>query len=244
MTATVSQSIAGGGDGTTTQDVTLGSALTTGRLLVVIVQARSAITGVADTGLRIWTQQISFQISQGGQPFCKVYTAPVGTGGDSPVITATQTSGTWITVVAHELDAADVTTSPFSTTGTASFNNDTAPDLSTSGSSGANELGLGWLMVDSGGLTITAGSGFTELINRSASLQAHAESKGVNSAVFTADWTLSSSDVCGGVAVAVKSAPVASAAVTGTATASITEADIVAGSKTIIVTLTNDTFIH
>jgi len=34
-----------------------------------------------------------------------------------------------------------------------------------------------------------------------------------------------------------------SAAVTGTATASITEADIVTGAKTIIVTLTGDTFI-
>jgi hypothetical protein len=36
---------------------------------------------------------------------------------------------------------------------------------------------------------------------------------------------------------------VASAAITGTATASITEADVVAGGKTIIITLTNDTWI-
>jgi len=35
---------------------------------------------------------------------------------------------------------------------------------------------------------------------------------------------------------------VASAAITGTMTASVTEADIVAGGKTIIITLTNDTF--
>jgi hypothetical protein len=40
-----------------------------------------------------------------------------------------------------------------------------------------------------------------------------------------------------------KAAAVVTAAVTGTATASITEADIVAGGKTIILTLTNDTWI-
>ena len=37
--------------------------------------------------------------------------------------------------------------------------------------------------------------------------------------------------------------PAAVAAITGTATASITEADIVAGGKTIIITLTNDTWV-
>lgn len=37
--------------------------------------------------------------------------------------------------------------------------------------------------------------------------------------------------------------PIASAAITGTVTASITESDIVAGGKSIIITLTNDTWV-
>jgi hypothetical protein len=58
-----------------------------------------------------------------------------------------------------------------------------------------------------------------------------------------ATCTLDSSNdwVCA--AVALKSASSTSAAITGTATASITEADIVTGGKTIIITLTGDTFI-
>jgi hypothetical protein len=44
-------------------------------------------------------------------------------------------------------------------------------------------------------------------------------------------------------AVEVKGSASKSAAVTGTATASITEAHVVAGGKTIIITLTGDTFI-
>lgn len=95
----------------------------------------------------------------------------------------------------------------------------------------------------SGNLTITAGSGFAILgtDKEIASAGIDIATEFVNSNDTTVNFSLSANDFIGLVAIEIKAAP--TIALTGTVTASITEADIVAGGKTIILTITNDKWI-
>ena len=81
----------------------------------------------------------------------------------------------------------------------------------------------------------------TEQFNSILNTTSYAGSYKAGSSSVTMGWTDTSSDpILGGVSV---NAAGGSAAVTGTAAASITEADVVAGGKILTITLTGDTFI-
>ncbi len=86
----------------------------------------------------------------------------------------------------------------------------------------------------------TAGSGFTRLstIDGSTTTAGGTEWKTANDT--TVDGSFSTTAI-GGIAIEIRAAP--TIALTGTATASITETDIVNGGKTIILTITGDTWV-
>lgn len=92
------------------------------------------------------------------------------------------------------------------------------------------------------GITPTVGSGFTMLgqsnIGSGNGVDCFTEYKSTNDTSVDMDFGVALS---GGIAIEIKAVP--TIALTGTATASITEADIVTGGKTIILTLTNDTWV-
>jgi len=87
-------------------------------------------------------------------------------------------------------------------------------------------------------VTLTTGTAIAEVDAGFVITSAYALASG---GVATVAWTDGAG--MGALAVTFKAAPTSSAALTGTVTASITEADIVTGGKTIILTLTGDTFI-
>lgn len=101
--------------------------------------------------------------------------------------------------------------------------------------------------VGDGTLSFTPGSGFTELSDHSVGAEANIKLQTMYDAAgadTTADVALTGGDgnsEIGGIAIEIKNA--VTVALTGTATASITEADIVTGGKTIILTITGDTWI-
>ena len=96
-------------------------------------------------------------------------------------------------------------------------------------------------------MTLTEDGAFT-LAFEEGDESAHAAGSVIYRIVSTgttdsADWTISGNLGWACALAVLKEAAGATAALTGTATASITEADIVAGGKTIVVTLTGETFV-
>lgn len=195
------------GNGVSSLAKAFGSNITTGNLIGVAFETRSAVSTVTDSGGRTWTQQISHAIGfTPGNMY--MYTAPVGTGG-ACTVTVTTTGSAFLTMFIFELSGTDTSITPLSTSAAADQGNvGTNVPVGPTGTSGANEFAVGVGFVDGGApSTITADAAWTSWDSENTNnLFGNIAYKVVNSATASSTWTLGGSNYAGGMIAVFKNA--------------------------------------
>lgn len=184
--------------------------------------ALSAITGASGVSAGSWDYQIWYYLPS----------QPTSTPSD---IVASWSNSNDVVIAAIAANGVDQTN--FVGNGIASSGTSTSPAVTVTGSSGNLSVGS---VTGGSGRTLSAATQ-TERWNQNPSELCAAGST-ANGGTVTHQWTQSVSDIWASAGFEFLAIP-ATAALTGTATGSITEADIVSGGKTIILTLSNDTFV-
>jgi len=212
----------------------------------------SAAITLTDSLSSTWTRRL--YVGRGptyGQALA-IFTTPITTGQSMTLTADCGANAIWsYAVQAFDFTGYDTGSAIGATITDNAAAADGAESLTLSGAPASSSFVLGFYSAYNGSGTpsSTPGSGWTEMYEVGAATYTYLHSEERTGSTSTAvSWTdvdvnsvSFSEPIAAGIEI--KAASSASAAVTGTATASITEADIVAGGKTIIVTLTGDTFI-
>lgn len=184
--------------------------------------ALSAITGAAGTSAGNWCYQICYYLPS----------QPTSTPSD---VVASWGNANDVVIAAIAANGVDQTN--FVGNGTASSGTSTSPAVTVTGSSGNLSVGLA---AGGSGRTLSAATQI-ERWNQNPSETCAAGST-ADGGTVTHQWTQSVSDIWASAGFEFLGIP-ATAALAGTVTSSITEADIVSGGKTITLTMTADTFV-
>lgn len=234
-----------------------------GRLYLLAVHARTNITadtvqpGVTGNGMAwVLVADVIYDTTSTSRKRLSVFRAMVASGATTGATTITY-SGQAQTAAAWTIDeVTGMDTSGTNGSGAivqSNTNKDetlTATALTVTLSSGIGTGNATWGAFANDWTNVTwttnaPGSGYTEsgFADEGTYLVNSSEYKLAGSTAVNYTWgTDGQGGAFGGVGVEIKIAP-ATAAVTGTATASITESDVVTGGKTLVITLSGDTFI-
>jgi hypothetical protein len=236
-------------------NVTLGSAVSVGNVILLMTTVAAQPSTLTSTMTdQLGNTYTRLSGAQGGQFWDATQTQGldgwicVVTTAGTPTITYTpdSTARAWIAMKG----------SAFSGATTATLRDSKSSNQAIPGT-GANAITTASLAAQSGDLlwgasfadsttfsTIASGTGFTTSTVDSVSgmLDEWETASGAAAVTFT-DATHGGTETYLTLAIAVSPSAIATAAITGTATASILESDIVTGGKTIIITLTGDTWI-
>jgi hypothetical protein len=217
-----------------------------GNLIVVCVTNEDAqtITNVSDGTTTVTTPDVAFDWGAGTQRMA-FYSFPNHTGGNFTFTATYNTLTAFRGIYVIELANAD-SSAPFVAGASASGSSTTPSSGNVTPTITANGCYILGFLVSGAALasTMTPTGGFADLVNDSTVLEVDLSGLAQSTAgAVAATWTQPSAG-WGVIAAAYQpAATIVSAAISGTITAATLEADIVAGSKTIIITLTGDTWI-
>lgn len=214
--------------------------------------ATPRVSGITDSQGRTYSREAQFTTTGPNEELAVWSTIANGSAFTNITIAYTSaltsgSSGTGASVVVYGglsslVGAAGIDTSIFATDSTTPYSSGaTATTTNT-----AHELALGFFG-DSGNnlVSVTAGTGFRTIVQNVASSVTETGVEEANIAVAgstaTGAWTGSGSAKSSIGVIVYKFLPII--VLTGTATSSTTEADIVAGGKTIVLTLSGDTYV-
>ena len=241
LVGTVSHNEDGSGGTATTIAVTR-NGIVAGNLVVVMVTCDDVqtITNVSDGTTTISTADVALDWTAGTQRMA-FYSFPNHPGGNKTFTATFSSAVDYRGIEVVELSGAD-TVAPFAGSASATGNSTTPATGNVSPTPSADGCYILAVAFGSGGQTPTPSGSYTELLHETVLQDSLSGLAQATAAATGATWTIGTAATWGAIAAVYKPRTV-NAVLSGTALSSITEADIVAGGKTIIITLTGDRWI-